>query len=204
MSEEKKIELSQWFTPKSVSENLWSMVLKECKPRSVLEPSAGTGSLLIPVLNSASVPERIVAYDIDPDMAFELSFNMGDLVEVIEGDFLTSEIDERFDVALMNPPYEEDQDMAFILKAFEYCDLVAGIFKTDLFHSKKRYSGNKQFPGLWANGIRSIRGARAVSRWRFGGDQSPSRNYMAVILELTDCADVGRTRESIEKWEWWE
>lgn len=192
-SEERRADLSQWFTPPAVAERLWELACRDGYPGSVIEPAAGRGALIRPLVEQ-DVCTRVVAYEIDPVHADELWLMFGNLVEVRCRDFLAHDVGEHFDLCLMNPPYENNQDVAFILKGLEVADRVVGVFRADVFHSKKRCER------LWDSGVYVVRGARARGRWKFGGNHSPSKNYVA--LELGRGETWGGSY--LERWEWWD
>ena len=191
--EKRRPELSQWFTPSSVAERLWEFACRDGYPGSVIEPAAGRGALIRPLLEQ-DARARVVAYEIDPVHADEMWLEFGDRVEVRCQDFLAHDVPKNFDLCLMNPPYENNQDVAFILKGLDVADRVAGVFRADVFHSQGRCER------LWDAGVYVVRGARARSRWKFGGNHSPSKNYVA--LELGFAASTKMSR--LERWEWWD
>ena len=80
---------------------------------SVLEPSAGLGRLLRPII--AAGPDRIHACEVNPDLAGELFCQFPD-VELSQGDFLTKHLGP-FDRIVMNPPFHMRDDIRHTLHA---------------------------------------------------------------------------------------
>jgi hypothetical protein len=88
--------------------------LADIRPHhSVLEPSAGLGRLLVPIL--AAGPDRVHACELDATLAGEL-FAQFPQVALSQGDFLTKHLGE-FDRIAMNPPFHLRADIAHILHA---------------------------------------------------------------------------------------
>jgi SAM-dependent methyltransferase len=88
--------------------------LAEIRPGcSVLEPSAGLGRLLRPIL---AMPRALVtACEISPDLCAELYQEFPE-VRLLQGDFLTKAI-EPFDRIVMNPPFHMRSDIRHIQHA---------------------------------------------------------------------------------------
>jgi 16S rRNA G1207 methylase RsmC len=84
----------------------------------ILEPSAGTGSILraIAAVTSADDGTEIVAVEINPVLAAALARLAS---TIVTGDFLTVDLGGRFDRILMNPPFERAVDIRHVLHAFE-------------------------------------------------------------------------------------
>jgi protein-L-isoaspartate O-methyltransferase len=80
---------------------------------SVLEPSAGLGRLLVPIL--ARKPGRVHACELDATLAGEL-FTQFPGVELSQGDFLEKHLGE-FDRIVMNPPFHMRADVRHVLHA---------------------------------------------------------------------------------------
>jgi len=87
---------------------------------SVLEPSAGTGNLLDALKRSGDW-DRIgeaVAVEVSADLARGLSSTFSPSVSVLCKDFLATEFESTFDRVLMNPPFNNGEDIRHIEKAF--------------------------------------------------------------------------------------
>lgn len=80
---------------------------------SVLEPSAGLGRLLKPIL--ARNPDRVHACEQSPDCCAEI-YKQFPSVELSQGDFLEKHLGE-FDRIVMNPPFKLRRDIKHIQHA---------------------------------------------------------------------------------------
>jgi hypothetical protein len=125
-------------TPADVAD--WMASFVPTSTRSVLEPSAGNGALLKALSGKLKAPTgRILAVDVDGVAASrcrDVVSTTGWVTEVLNCDYLSLEISEKFDCALMNPPFCSRRGMwvstmfggkqytcgieaAFVLKAIE-------------------------------------------------------------------------------------
>lgn len=126
-NEKRRPELSQWFTdPKTASRIAQFAMAKYFghgrSPR-VLEPSCGQGSLLkaLSPFGLASV----TAVDLDSEaIATCESKRWPWPTRFIGANFLSWYPSERFDLAVMNPPFENGQTERHIMHALRYCDTV--------------------------------------------------------------------------------
>jgi phospholipid N-methyltransferase len=84
----------------------------------ILEPSAGTGSILraIAAVTSPDDGTEIVAVEVNPDLTATLAHLAS---TIVTGDFLTVDLRGRFDRIVMNPPFERGVDIRHVLHAFE-------------------------------------------------------------------------------------
>lgn len=90
-------------TPVAVRDDLYGMVRKNPKIRTILDPCAGTKNL------------EVEGYDYT---LYDIERRVEDVIEL---DFLTKAYDgERYDAVVMNPPFNRIND--FIKKSFEYTD----------------------------------------------------------------------------------
>lgn len=80
---------------------------------SVLEPSAGLGRLLRPIMERK--PDRVHACELNTELAAEL-FREFPTVELSQGDFLEKHLD-LFDRIVMNPPFHMRADVRHVLHA---------------------------------------------------------------------------------------
>lgn len=83
---------------------------------TVLEPSAGLGRILSPIL--ALGPAKVTACEISPDCCRELFENFPD-VALIQGDFLARELG-TFDRIVMNPPFTMRSDIRHVRHALKH------------------------------------------------------------------------------------
>lgn len=105
------------YTPKEIVELMVSdLSLKEMK---VLEPSCGDGNFVVRLLDS----KELVAQDIDQNALEKMQKRCGFVGK--NEDFLKSDINEKFDLIIGNPPYIRIQDLTENVrkqvKEFETC-----------------------------------------------------------------------------------
>jgi predicted RNA methylase len=204
--ERRKPELSQWFTPPALASRVWSWANRHIKAKHVLEPAAGQGALIKPIYANPRECTRVVAIDIDPrnvrilDILADRANERPDRTETerwdaAQGDFLRMYRDTRtedfplFDLALMNPPYEDGRAEQFILHALTVSARVVGIFKASILFGQERHRT------LWQQ-AHVLREARLMSRPSFGrGDSSDSAKSDFVVLEIRS----GRPGETQER-----
>lgn len=99
-------------TPASLAARM--VELADIRPHhAVLEPSAGLGRILSPIL--AARPDRVHACELDATLAGEL-FHAFPQVELSQGDFLEKHLGP-FDRIVMNPPFHMRSDVKHILHA---------------------------------------------------------------------------------------
>jgi len=179
VSADKRKTLSQWNTPPWVAEAMWARA-KIHNHLYVLEPSAGTGALILPVDDDVAV----TACEIDPELcAHYLRQIDPPLYQLHQGDFLTDfavplNPDYRpFGTAVMNPPFEAGKDLAFVLKAFRLCEVVIALVRVQFLHRTACWKKLWSRPDVclsWVGGC--------IPRPRFGGAYNPMDEY--VIIEL--------------------
>jgi 16S rRNA G1207 methylase RsmC len=98
-------------TPKHVAEYMADMLCID-EDSQVLEPSAGTGVLIDAV---ASTGCEITACEINSDLADSL---INKATHIFYCDFLTVNDPLEFDAVIMNPPFDNGQDIKHIKHAF--------------------------------------------------------------------------------------
>jgi phospholipid N-methyltransferase len=110
-------------TPKELAERI---VLDEAaipngSKLDILEPSAGTGRLLEPLFNHELGGGRVVAVEINAQLAGGLRSQYPS-AEVKHNDFLSMMHAElgSFDRIIMNPPFTESQDIAHVQHAYKF------------------------------------------------------------------------------------
>lgn len=116
-----KIINDQFYTKQSVADYCFQILKKYpelYQNRTILEPSAGTGSFLRTFTKNGILPENILAYDIDPKCK-----------NVQKSDFLTVKLDKKNMIAVGNPPFERRSSLAieFFNKCTLFCDTIAFI-----------------------------------------------------------------------------
>ena len=104
-----------FYTPAAIADKLIALV--NLKPgESVLEPSAGGGALADAVLRACPTASMVlIESDLDEAQALRKRFGT-----VFNQDFLAFAPAEIYDVIVMNPPFTAGQDIAHVLRAFEF------------------------------------------------------------------------------------
>lgn len=200
-AEERKRDLSQFYTPPRLAERLWHWAPKPRtgNPFRVLEPAAGTGALILPMLEGPIVPAQIVAYELDPaniEKLEQLAANTTHVEIIVRGrDFLADPNPGHFDLAHQNPPFEDDQASAFIRRALECAPITTGIFPACLPY------GQTRFRELWRHV--DIRRVAYLERVKFGGDFQPMTDFM--VGEFERCRHGARSKGEpmTANIEWW-
>lgn len=107
----------QFFTPKHIA-NLMADWVMEVRPNNVLDPAVGTGVLLNAIADICQ-NTNLIGYDID---ALCLDYANARLAkyrhELFEGDFLTENIERKFDAIIANPPYLRHHDLDYKFDIF--------------------------------------------------------------------------------------
>lgn len=200
----KRKALSQWYTGPELAARLWDwchVLGRKHVPFRVLEPSAGMGALVCPMLSSPQRPDSVVMYEVDParstcllDLCLDADRHGVD-VSLRPRDFLSDSDPGAFDLCVMNPPYENDQDAQFIEHALGCSRAVVGIFRSAFVHGSGRWNR------LWRfTDIRRL--AWMSSRPDFGGDQSAKADFVA--MHLTRRTEARKQGEAFTfNGEWW-
>ena len=147
--QQRRLDLYQFYTPAHVAERMWEWSRRPGLPHErVCEPSAGRGSLVLPMYGR-SAPKDIVAYDVDPLNVRRLELialplrppsSSEPTLEVRARDF-TEDLDPgRFDLFLMNPPYEDDQDIDHLDHAMDHAPSVIALVRSVLVHGQGRWN----------------------------------------------------------------
>lgn len=196
---------SQWFTPPELAAKVveWAgvgngidMDIAGVRPMRVLEPSAGNGALVRPLVAAGA---EVCALELDgryrDDLIALAQQSTGSVV--MHGNFLEAlpgRFKHLYDLCVMNPPYENGLDAAFILHALKFAPRVVGICRSAILHGVKRKAD------LWSK-VRPTRIAYCSDR-PFKGAES---DY--VVLELVDAPEVHGmqsaampTRVTVEWW----
>ena len=175
---ELKPALSQWFTPPWLARKLATWVPRGAR---ILEPSCGRGNLIGGLLAGGHALECITALDVDNDWARHV-LGAWPALRVVAGDFLADELfnADEFDVVEMNPPFEDEGHLRFVLRAFELAPVVVGVFPVSFEFGRERDRL------LWASAGVVTRRARLPARVDYGGDQSPSFDTVALRIERRD------------------
>lgn len=193
--------LSQWFTPEALALRLVEWCGRPKMEATVLEPSAGDGALVDAICEVFPMP-RVTAVEIDETHATPLRIkhtgaDFGE-VRVECADYLRrSAPAQRFDLCVMNPPYEDGLDGAFIAKAMDESKRIVGLCRLNVFVSRGRYDAVwSRIPGEWAlTGV-----AFLVSRPSFllAGRETDSPLSDFVAFKMERHGEPAATRV-----EWW-
>lgn len=178
---ERKADLSQWYTPPYLSEIIYiearlfalKHYAKTKRPCRILEPAAGRGALILPWTKEEDKPFfRWIAYDCDPNNTREM-FSLFQnkkvrktFVDIREGDYLASS-NERFDLTIANPPYENDLDSEFVMCSLEQTEVGYFLLRSVFDQSQGRW----EKVWRWVNPEKEI---RLISRPSFGSGGSGS------------------------------
>lgn len=140
---DRQAALSQWHTPDALGARLAEWTGRLPRSSRVLEPSAGSGALVRPMLDGGawalSSPAQITACELDPRWAAHLRETCPG-VAVEEGDYLARpEPAEPYDLALMNPPYEGGADSLFVAKAMRESRRVVALVRSAFLHGAARH-----------------------------------------------------------------
>lgn len=126
------LALSQWFTPAWLARKVVTSCGVRHRSGRILEPSAGDGAL-VNALRADFATARIDAVDIDSSLCARHGWEWAN--------YLTRPSPaERYDLAVMNPPYEDGADCAFVAKAMDESDAVIAIVRAVFLNGADRYS----------------------------------------------------------------
>lgn len=158
-------------------------------PMRVLEPSAGNGALVRPLVAAGA---DVTACEIDDRYWTELR-GIGLLQLMCPSDFLGwAPAPEHFDLVCGNFPFHLDLTGEFTLHALKFAPRVVAIYPSNVFYSEQR-------EGLWKQ-VRPTRIAFMSKRaWPGATD------YVALELERSCPEGYGRVTPSAEdvRVEWW-
>jgi predicted RNA methylase len=190
-----RLALSQWHTPHPLALRM----AKWCggiRSHRILEPSAGGGALVRAAIECGANPSAITAIELDPRWAKKL--DTIERVEVEARDYLMRPAREhRYDLTLMNPPYEDGLDGRFLEKAMNESDRVVALIRTVALNGDDRYrrvwrrcndDGDFGMVGL----------AVLANRPDFGGEHGAMADFVVIKI-------VRRTVNRIPsaRVEWW-
>lgn len=168
--------LSQWFTRPVLAKRIVQWC-GDIRSMSILEPSAGSGAFVHAIKQTCS-SARVVAHELDPEWAAYLRTATD--AKVHEGNYLAApHPGRRYDLTILNPPYENGQDVAFVRKAMDESRRVVALLRSAVLHGKGAYAA------IWDDdewGVVSV--AAAVGRWSFDGpvDGTARHDFCAVKL----------------------
>ena len=111
-----KRDLDQFFTPPELAEEIVKRA--GVRGKTVLEPSAGAGALVLRCLEAGAQYVTCVERDVKLVAGLCKIPWDGSRVYVIEGDFLTVSLG-KYERVVMNPPFSKRQDVAHVTRAFD-------------------------------------------------------------------------------------
>ena len=130
-------ELSQYHSPVKLCRRIvhWAENTKPLRGLRVLEPSAGGGNLVRELLGAGAI---VTAVEIDPRWT-ELLRREFPNVEVIDADFLQMPLENRFDLAVMNPPLDKGLGGRHVRHALGFAPRAVSILRSQDLHTVERY-----------------------------------------------------------------
>ena len=164
----------------------------------VLEPSAGVGRFVWPLLEAGAL---VTAVELDDRMVSAMSDEAtrrhvpNSTLLVKRRDFLSMD-PEPHDLAVMNPPYEDGQAEVHVMRALEWAPRVVALVPLAFLCSLNRYEA------VWRH-VRLMRQVNFIRRPSFGGDQGGSRDFAVFELVRRSKPREPGEKDRVEV-EWWE
>lgn len=171
------LKLSQFFTPDWLARRMAGWVPRAAR---VLEPCCGRGDLIRGLLELGHPLELVQAFELDARLMrhtrdrFAASpdnpaFRTGDFL------YLSRAMHACFDVVLMNPVYERNLHLAFVLRALELAPVVIALVPSDFVNTQERDAR------LWATHGKITRRADLPVRVKFVGQGGQNEH---VVLQI--------------------
>ena len=187
---------SQFFTPEWLAHRMAGWVPRAAR---VLEPCCGPGNLIEGLVGGGHPLELIHAIEIDAKLmrrtldrfAWPVRGHQRGLEaphpQLRTGDFfhLTRGLYECFDVVLMNPVYENNLALEFVLRALELAPVVVALVPADFVYTQERDAR------LWATHGVITRRAELPCRVRFVGPGGQHEHVVLQIERRTSVRNVG-------------
>lgn len=183
-----RLNLSQWFTPPWLAERIaiWTAqkylggrIPSEAR---ILEPSAGAGRLVYPLIELGANPANMVVNDIDPKWVETLRDCLPDSATVTNHDYVRRDYGtEHFDICVANPPYENGLDGMFLSRAMDMSDRVIALVRTVALHGKERHELVWRRVTLGEFHLRGI--AYLTARPDFGGEHGAQADFVVIDLD---------------------
>lgn len=216
-------DASQWFTPMPIADRMWRWS-GLATIRTVLEPSAGSGNLIHAaiysrrsegirdVLGDDRSRVRVTAHELDGHYVDRMRerFRSDSLVDVRAGSYLDAPApDDLYDLALMNPPYENGLDGKFLAKAMNESQRVialvrlaalVGQARTEAVWSRCRPDGDFVLRGLALfSGRPRFEAGRSIGDREDGG----SAKADFCVVKLSRRTEPERGVDVPTHIEWW-
>ncbi len=115
VSVDEKTLFQAFYSPKAVAER--AAELLDCKGLTVLEPSAGAGSLMEAALSNGASFVKWIEIDEKKCEFLELKYGLGTCADFLE--IFPANESERVSRVLINPPFTKNQDIKHVLHAIE-------------------------------------------------------------------------------------
>lgn len=143
--EERSVELNQWYTPPDIAKRMAELV--DLRGKRVLEPNAGSGNLVRAALDAGAA--CVDSFDIDPRNVSALKERFADdPVLAACKDWLQHPSAkgahrmlggvDMFDVALMNPPWDDGQHWKHIAHALKFAPVVVALAPLAMLEGEDR------------------------------------------------------------------
>jgi predicted RNA methylase len=129
-------ELSQLFTPLWLARRIAQRWVR--REWHVLEPCVGRGNLVQGLLDAGHSPMRIFGVELDSRWVTFARKRFDERVPVIEADFRQWLPHRTFDCVTMNPPWEDNLHMEFVLRALELAPFVNIVVPATFDYSSRR------------------------------------------------------------------
>ena len=197
-----RLALSQWHTPPALALRMARWAGRGICQQRIVEPSAGGGALVKAAIECGANPTAITAIEVDPRWSKRL-VEIGSIGEVANRDYLTRPArDHRYDLALMNPPYEGGADGKFLSKAMDESDRVIALIRTVALNGDDRH---KLVWRRCANGADfAVTGLAFLSkRPDFGGEHGAMADFVCVKMARRFLWEAGNMAVPDCRVEWW-
>ena len=208
---------SQWFTPQWLADRLvrWALPARIRPGFRIVEPSAGSGNFVEAAkwIACEEPANRVDAVELDPRWAEHMRkrFHCGGRrepqagqggIRVVERDFLTLPVPTdrslRYDLAVGNPPYEKQADVAFLAHAMRVAKRVAFVVRwAFLANEGTRLAVTR---ARWR-----VRGVASLGRVQFegDGDTTPLSDFAAIKLSPRKIDEPDDGSMGAPVLEWW-
>jgi predicted RNA methylase len=188
-------EKSQFWTPLWLARRMAGWVVGH-KWR-VLEPCVGRGNLVEGLIRAGHPATSILGLELDPRYVKYTYQKFEKRVPIVHANFLEwtpPELLAPFDVVFMNPPYEENLHMQFVLHALELAPFVIALVPITFEYSKERDCE------LWSQRGVIRRRAQLPERVKFAeGKGGEIDCEVLFISRRMEPRRVGEEREVIEE-----
>lgn len=180
-------DLGQWMTPQWLCRRLAAWVYPGWR---VLEPGCGSGNILDALVRAGHPRNLLTGVDIDAHWVEYARARFEHKLLIHHTDFLSAPLAHGYwDCVCMNPRFEDNTHMRFVIRALELAPVVVGVFPVGFESSIERDRD------LWATKGVVIARAKLPERVDYGGDQSPS--FDSVVLKIARRGHARRDGEVI-------